>query len=71
MKITKYRAIQPLYGMEFQRFYKKVKYLKLTYFLLKKTKYKAIQPLHVMEQQKFNKKETLAQAWIAHTVTLI
>ena len=49
MKVTKYRAIQPLFGMEFQRFYKKVKYLKLPYFLLKKTKYKAIQPLHVME----------------------
>ena len=30
MKTTKYKAIQPLYGMELQRFYKKVKLFKLT-----------------------------------------
>ena len=45
--------------MEFQRFYKKVTFYKLTYFLVKNTKYKATQPLCVMELQRFNKKVKL------------
>ena len=40
METTKYKAIQPLKCMELQKFYKKVKLYKLTYFLVNKTKYK-------------------------------
>ena len=32
MKTTKYKAIQLLWGMELQRFYKKVNFSKLTNF---------------------------------------
>ena len=56
MKITKYKAIQPLFVMELQRFNKKVKLFKLTYFSVKNTKCKTIQPLCGMELQRINKK---------------
>ena len=69
--ITKYKLILPLYGMELQRFFKKVKLSKSTYFLVKNTKFKAIQQLCGMKIQRFNKKETLAETCIAYTVTLI
>ena len=45
--------------MDLQRFYKKVKLSKLTYFLAKNTKYKAIQPLCGIELQRFYKKVKL------------
>ena len=41
--------------MELQRFYKKVKLFKLTYFLVKYTNYKAIQILYGMELQRVYK----------------
>ena len=52
IKTTKYKAIQPLLGMDLQRSYKKANLLKLTYFLVKNSKYKAIQPLFGMELQR-------------------
>ena len=57
--------------MELQRFFKKVKLFKSTYFLVKNTKFKAIEQLCGMEIQRFNEKETLAETCIAYTVTLI
>ena len=52
--------------MELQRFYKKVKLSKWTYFLEKNTKYKPIQPLCGMELQRFKKNKT-AETRIAHS----
>ena len=45
--------------MKLQRFYKKVKLFRLTYFLLKNTKYKTVQPLCGMDLQRFYEKAKL------------
>ena len=61
MKTTKYKAIQPLYGMEPQRFYEKINLSKLTYFSVQNTKYKAIQPLFGTELQRFKRLALVTQ----------
>ena len=56
--------------MELQRFYKKVKLFRLTYFLVKNTKYKTVQPLCGMDLQRFYKKAkalTIAACPHCHT----
>ena len=71
MKNTKYKAIQPLCGMELQRFYKKVNLSKLTYFLVKNTKYKAIQPLFGMELQRSKRLALATQSHSFKTTVIL